>query len=120
MTRLHARQRRPAVALALLCVAALALFAGPGTRSAGAQEEAAVSIVDFAFEPAALEVAAGTTVTWTNQGAAPHTVTADDGAFDSGNLGNDQSYSHKFTKAGEYAYHCEHHPRMKGKIVVQK
>ena len=39
--------------------------------------EASVSIVDFAFEPATLEVSAGTTVVWTNDGQAPHTVTGD-------------------------------------------
>src|SRR5829696_5872316 len=62
------------------------LIPGAGWLGADAQDGAAVTIVDFAFQPASLEVPAGTTVTWTNSGAAPHTVTADDGTFDSDRL----------------------------------
>ena len=46
----------------------------------------AIQIVDLAFEPASLRVEPGTTVTWTNTGVAPHTVTAEDDSFDSGTL----------------------------------
>src|SRR5687768_8704241 len=55
---------------------------GPIAAHQGAAFE--VQVVDFAFEPAAVTVPAGTTVTWTNTGSRPHTVTADDGSFDSG------------------------------------
>ena len=46
----------------------------------------AVSISNFAFDPADLSVTAGTEVTWTNDDPTPHTVTAEDGSFDSGTL----------------------------------
>jgi plastocyanin len=76
---------------ALLMVLALVLATMPVASfhlSAAAQSDptASVSVVDFAFEPATLEVPVGTTVTWTNNGSRPHTVTADDGSFDSGPL----------------------------------
>ena len=69
-------------------------------------------------------VKTGATVTWQfvdNQNN-PHTVTADDGSFDSsskvtGNPGD--KFSFTFTKAGTVAYHCNYHANMKGTIVVQ-
>jgi plastocyanin len=96
----------------------LTLIPGAGLLGADAQDGAAVAIVDFAFQPASLEVPAGTTVTWTNGGAAPHTVTADDGAFDSGQLAPGASFSQTFDTAGTFTYHCEIHPQMTGTIVV--
>jgi plastocyanin len=79
----------------------------------------AVTIADFAFGPAALTVAVGATVTWTNQDSAGHTVTADDGSFASSKLSNGQTFSQAFAKAGTYAYHCAIHSSMKATIVVQ-
>ena len=78
----------------------------------------AVTIVNFAFQPATLEVPVGTTVTWTNQGSAPHTVTADDGSFDSGTLQPGGTFSMTFDTPGTFIYHCEIHPNMMGTIVV--
>lgn len=62
---------------------------------------------------------AGATVVWINQDPVPHTVTADDGSFDSGTLATVASTSHTFNKPGTYAYHCTFHPSMHGTIVVQ-
>jgi plastocyanin len=94
----------------------IALLSVPALVSA--QGGTAVSIVDFAFQPASIEVPAGSTVTWTNTGAAPHTVTADDGSFDSGKLGPGASFNQTFTTPGTYTYHCEVHPQMTGTVVV--
>ncbi len=92
---------------------------------------ASVSIADYSFTPASLSIKAGTTVTWTNDGAVAHTATADGGAFDSGQLSSPSggggygggsaggSYSYTFSMAGTYAYHCANHPTtMKGTITV--
>jgi len=78
-----------------------------------------VTIQNFAFSPATINVKAGTKVTWTNQDSTTHHVVSDTGAFDSGNLAQGQSYSFTFNKTGSYPYHCSIHPSMTGTIVVQ-
>lgn len=92
----------------------------PANAAAAAPAGNAARIVDFAFEPQTITVPAGTTVTWTHAGAAPHTVTADGKLFDSGRLTSGQTYSFTFDTPGTYAYKCEIHPgRMTGTVVVQ-
>jgi len=102
----------------LVAFGLLTLAPGLSVSGAAAQNGAAVTIVDFAFQPASVEVQAGTTVTWTNSGAATHTVTADNGAFDSGQLASGATFSQTFDTAGTFTYHCEIHPQMTGTIVV--
>jgi plastocyanin len=80
--------------------------------------EMAVTIEDFAFAPAALEVSVGTTITWTNNDSAPHTVTSTDGVFDSARLNQGETFSFTFTEAGDYSYFCSFHPGMQGTITV--
>lgn len=77
-----------------------------------------VSIQDFFFAPAQMTVRPGTTVTWVNNGPSPHTVTADDGSFDSETLQPGQSFSFTFANAGTFSYHCEIHPSMTGSVIV--
>ena len=77
-----------------------------------------VTIAGFAFDPADLEVAAGTEVTWTNDDSAPHTATADDGTFDTGTLEQGDSGSATFDEPGDFPYHCAIHPDMTGTITV--
>jgi plastocyanin len=69
----------------------------------------AVQIADDAFAPPAISVPVGTTLVWSRSGAHPHTVTADDGSFDSGVLRGPQTFEHTFTTAGEFAYYCDIH-----------
>jgi plastocyanin len=90
-----------------------------GVTSAGAQSnQQTVSIRDFSFEPAQLSVEPGTTVTWTNEGNEPHTVTADNGLFDSGVLYPGDSYSVQFDGMGTVSYYCTLHPSLTGGITV--
>lgn len=78
-----------------------------------------VSIKNFAFSPAALNIKAGTTVTWTNNDSVAHTVTSDSGnLLNSGMLAPGQSYSFTFTQTGVESYHCSIHPMMKGAVTV--
>ncbi len=54
-----------------------------------------------------------------NSSGGPHTVTADDGAFDE-ELPDGETISVTMpSEAGEYPYHCEIHPSMTATITVQ-
>jgi plastocyanin len=89
-------------------------------HSAAATEATAVDIRDFAYVPDPVEVAAGTTVTWTNSDTVPHTATAQDRAvLQSGTLNPGDSFSQTFDTPGTFDYFCEFHANMKGTIVVQ-
>ncbi len=92
---------------------------GGSSGGAGTTSGTEVTIKDFAFSPATLTVAVGDTVTWTNEDSATHTVTADDGSFDSGDLAQGDTFTQTFDTAGTYAYHCAMHPSMVAEIVVQ-
>ena len=98
-------------ALALVLIVVMA----PG---ATAQGTTTVSIQDFFFSPANVSVPAGTTVTWVNEGNVPHTVTSDDGQFDSGVLMPGDSYTVMFKGQGTITYHCAIHPSMTGSVSV--
>jgi plastocyanin len=79
----------------------------------------AVSIKNYVFDPPTITVAAGTTITWTNDDTVPHTVTATDKSFDSGNLAAGATFSHTFTTAGTFPYICQYHAGMKATVVVK-
>ena len=75
-------------------------------------------IRDFAFAPASLSVPLGSTVTWRNTGEAPHTVTAEDGSFDSDMIAAGSSWARTFETAGTFSYFCAFHPDMAGTVTV--
>ena len=79
---------------------------------------ATVSIKNMAFSPGSLSVVTGSTVTWTNSDTTIHTVTADNGGFNSGNIAIGATYSMVFSSAGTFSYHCILHPEMTGKVMV--
>src|SRR5579863_3438919 len=87
---------------------------GASTQSAGQKY----------FDPASLSVKVGTTVIWTNQDSASHTVTSGDpsagpsGAFDSNLIKPGNTFKHAFTTAGTTSYFCSVHPWMTGKVIV--
>lgn len=102
-----------------LLVALAAAAAGCASdEQLSVEEGAGVEIVDFAFEPAAVEVASGEPAEWLNRDPIHHTVTADDGSFDSGQLNQGERFMRTFEKPGEYPYHCEIHPSMRGTVRV--
>ncbi len=59
-----------------------------------------VDIADFKFGPETIEVATGTKVTWTNSDTAPHTATADDSSFDTGDLDKGDEADHHLQRDG--------------------
>src|SRR5581483_10521718 len=90
-----------------------------GAAFAAGPAATGVSIDNFTFGPPTLTVAAGTTVTWTNNDDIPHTVRAVDGSFHSKAMDSADSYSFTFAKPGVYSYFCSIHPKMVGKVVVK-
>ncbi len=79
-----------------------------------------VSIAGFAFAPASVTIAVGSTITWKNNDNVTHTATVDTGSeFDSGNLASGASFSHTFNTKGVFTYHCAIHTNMKATITVQ-
>jgi plastocyanin len=131
-----------AIALAVAAVSLLSMTAGsaPGSLNARnasntgpvklsslssgnpAVEAAAqtVHIKNYAYAPAALTIASGTTVTFINDDTASHTVTTTSApkSFDSKELKTGQSWSYTFSTAGTYSYYCAYHPDMKGTVTV--
>jgi len=73
---------------------------------------------DRAFTPDQLNVAVGTTVTWTNTDAISHTSTSNATGWDSGILAPGGQFSFTFQSAGTFPYHCAIHPGMVGTVVV--
>ncbi|WP_119391613.1 cupredoxin domain-containing protein [Taklimakanibacter lacteus] len=105
------------IATALLAVAYLT--ASPVL----AGETAKIDIKLFQFKPKELEVKKGTTVTWTNDDAIEHSVTAGKPGkaaqdFDSGFFTKGGSFSHTFDAAGRFTYFCKRHPNMQAAVKV--
>lgn len=89
------------------CGVAAAAPAGTSVRMTGSR-----------FEPETITIAAGQTVRWFNDDTAPHTVTAIDRSWDSGDLSPGGSFERRFDTPGTYGYVCRYHPLMTGKVQV--
>jgi len=93
----------------LASAALLALAAGTPAKAATYQ----VTIQGMAYSPASFKVAAGDTIIFVNSDRMPHTATAEDGAFDTGQIAPGQS-ARVTIPAGTHPYFCTFHPGMKG------
>jgi plastocyanin len=151
MSRLARRAHIRIVGLAVLALAAAACSSGGGPKGAtvspspsaapasaaprAAGGPNAVTIYLVAFNPPVLDIARGTTVTWTqtDQGAV-HTVTSGtvdtdptgattthpDGRFDSGQLAEGRQFAFTFSQPGTYPYFCViHQATMRGEVRVR-
>jgi plastocyanin len=109
-----------AVRLAVLfTVLASAPCLAEDTNNAGTGPVATVSMDHNTFIPGEISVVPGTTVTWVNNEAMPHTVVDSNKGFRSKTLVKDASFSFTFATAGDYTYSCSIHPSMKGKVIVK-
>ncbi len=128
----HARLLRSATLAALVGLAALACGGGGdgggGTPAptqptpvppAPNRTPGAVAMRDNVFRPAVDTIAAGGTVTWTNEGTNPHTSTGQNGLWDSGVVNPGGSFARRFPQAGSFPYACTLHPGMTGTVVVR-
>jgi plastocyanin len=102
-----------AVALTLLAVGC-----GGEARSAPVATNAVAMAKSYRFDPAAVEIDAGDTVTWTNEDNFTHTVQVD--GQDDHKVGRGESVSIRFDKPGRYDYVCTLHSRdMHGTVIVR-
>jgi plastocyanin len=117
-----ALRTRSLALLAPLLVVGLAGCGGSDDSSAAAAPDAGgatttITIQDFAFDPVMATAGVGDTLTVTNADSTTHTLTADDGSFDTGKLAKGPK-TITLDTAGSFAYHCEIHSYMKGTIRV--
>ncbi|HVL80022.1 MAG TPA: plastocyanin/azurin family copper-binding protein, partial [Actinomycetota bacterium] len=89
---------------------------GDPVRPPAADKEVAIvepSATDYqtwGYDPVDVVIETGATVTWRNNGAQGHTVTADDGSFDSGDMPGGAVYKKTFEAPGAFTYFCKPHP----------
>jgi len=95
-----------------------------GADSSGEPVSVTIHEDRFQFIPSQLTIPAGTTVIWVNDEQAKHTVSADDGSFDSSDQELGVRYTDTFAEPGTYRYFCRYHGDvggvgMAGTIVVE-
>jgi plastocyanin len=112
----------PAIALVTVVVTltvtsdGTSVAAGDGPRAAPRN---AITIKNFQFSPDPVVVDAGTALVVTNADGTAHTVTARDGAFDTGDLDGGATKTISVAKPGTYKYFCDIHNYMTGTIEVR-
>ncbi len=113
------RPLRPA--LALFAAILLAGCAGASSVDASPVETTTVDLPrSYKFAPAAIKVAVGETVTWTNDDVFTHSVRFADGG-EPLMMAPGTSVTHTFDTAGQFRYDCSLHPKdMKGSVLVEK
>lgn len=89
----------------------------PATKSSGTDQ--GIQIANFSFAPIEIRIKAGTKVVWTNDDSVPHTVTSDNGKFDSGLFDQRKKFEFTFAEKGTFPYHCAVHPSMKATVIVE-
>jgi plastocyanin len=106
--------------VAFAAVAALVLAPAAVAQHEHAEDSgpAEVAIGYSDYKPASLSVLTGSRVMWTNESSRVHTVTAQDGSFDSGRVAVGQEFMHGFDRAGTYPYYCRLHPTIRGQVEV--
>jgi plastocyanin len=102
--------------------AALAALAGAAFAAAAPAraDTVPVTVLFQAFSPAQLVALPGDTLQWTNASERVHTVTADNGSFDSGSLASGSTFSTVAGAPGAYTYHCTIHAGMTGEFDVYR
>ena len=116
--RRGADQRRALVCLAVIGLASGCVSDRPSSTGPVDTTGEPVEIRNFAFQPPDLTVPAGSPIVWTNADAAPHTVTADDGSFDSSVLSQGNAFRLVPDQRGDFPYFCTIHPFMRAVLHV--
>ncbi len=118
----HRRSRRsspthraPVAILTALAVLAIALVALAPVVLARSQQ---ATITDSEYKPNDITINVNEVVTWISDSDLEHTVTADDGSFDSGKMARGEAFANVFSRPGTYTYHCVVYG-FTGKITVE-
>jgi len=88
----------------------VSIQAGAGTNT---------SSLGYSPDTITIVIGVNNTVVWVNDDNMPHTVTATNKLFDSGNMNPGDTFSYTFTSPGTYTYGCSYHPWMKGTVIVE-
>lgn len=119
--------------ISILAVTAFALLLAPPAAAGGgclwdseertelstSASEVTAHIAGCRYEPTTLYIEPGTTVTWINKDAAPHSVTGSFMTINGDELLNlGDRASSTFDDEGVYAYYCVLHPGMAASVVV--
>jgi plastocyanin len=91
---------------------------GPTAQGGAWIFEGTIRTFDYRFEPVGVQVTAGTTLSWSNEGAVIHTATDDKLGWDTGEIRAGEVKSITFNTPGVFTYNCVPHPWMIGKITV--
>ncbi len=91
-----------------------------GLTTSTAARNYTITIDGVKYAPSFIEVVEGDVIIWKNRDPFPHTVTAMDRQFDSGEMpaGGDWQWTPK--KTGGFPYFCTLHPAMQGTVIVKK
>ena len=109
------RKRRAVLPTLMMCLLAM----GTVIPVAAAAATHTVVMEGVAFVPQTLTVKQGDTVVWVNKDPFPHTATAQDHSFDSGEMGSEKTWKYTVKKKGKVPYLCTLHPTMKGTLIVE-
>lgn len=128
-----AKKQNVVASIAIVAIAVASIILFTGQLHTHPTNSTSVNIVQVSIEngsgvnpnspgysPPKITVVIGfnNTVKWVNYDSMPHTVTAVDGSFDSGNLDPGQSFVHTFNTPGTYVYVCIYHHWMEGTVIV--
>ncbi len=109
--------RRHFLASAAATAAGAGSIASSGAR---ASQQHVIEISRFRFKPSPLAVQPGDTVTWINRDIVPHTATAIDESWDSGEIAPGGEASIAVTAGTSADYFCRFHPSMKAALRIER
>jgi plastocyanin len=99
---------------------ALALTVLVGSGAVALSKTITVAIEHFAFSPAHIDVEPGDTVVFMNRDITPHTATAVDGSWTTGEILGGKTQAVSISEKAGSDYFCKYHPTMKGQLVIKK
>jgi plastocyanin len=113
-----------AFAVGALAVSFGVVQGASSTKADAAAPPSMVKVTDMppgqskGFDPPELTAKVGQVVKWKNEGSEAHTVTADDGSFESGSMAPGSEFQFTFSKPGTFTYKCTPHPWATGTVKV--